>query len=632
MGIILKFTSKLLSLGLLLAVLLVAANSQAQQFNQKQVQLIDGKTYYLHKVEKGNTLYSLSKAYSIKIKDLLSENPQLEEGLKLGQVIRIPVKKVDTKLTGGNAPTLQGDTLIHEVLPKETLYALTKRYGVSAKDLQKANPALKDGLKIGMELIIPQPEEAVKGVDESALKPAEEDSFLLHFVEPQQTLYSLALEYDVNIDSIRIVNGGLKDGLKVGTTIRIPLAKKESLDLASDLAVEDSAMPSKLVLDATELKNKYVLSLLVPFYLDSTDTLNSTKLAFEQKEIYGPSKIGVEFYTGFKFAAEKFNSDSVSFDVRVHDISIDMHTRSTEDVAVFVNSEEFFETDLIVGPFHRTNFQYVANYAKKVKKPIVCPVPQRNSVLDSNIYAIKVFSSEAAQVDFMRSFTLKKWAGKNLVLVKNSEMKDVVLAERFMGIAHGDTNASIYADITSKVKMFNLNSDADTNGLGKLMDDSLENVIVMPVQSKAAIGRFLTKINRYSNDYNVKVVGLESWNSMGYLEYRYLNNLNVHTVRNQYLEYQDTINQAFVLEYRNTFETEPSKWALLGYDVANYFLSSMEKSGTVFQRSFGGETQKGYSKNFKFQQVSPVSGYENKALKMVKVENYQYIEVNDEPQ
>ena len=68
------------------------------------MQLIEGKTYYLHKIEKGNTLYSLSKMYSVKIKDLIAENPQLEEGLKIGQVIRIPVKKVDSKAAANNPP------------------------------------------------------------------------------------------------------------------------------------------------------------------------------------------------------------------------------------------------------------------------------------------------------------------------------------------------------------------------------------------------------------------------------------------------------------------------------------------------------------------------------------------------
>ena len=66
---------------------------------------------------------------------------------------------------------------------------------------------------------------AETNVTQKVIAPAIEDSFELHFVEPKETLYSLAKEYDVNMDSIRIVNNGLPDGLKVGTTIRLPIAK-----------------------------------------------------------------------------------------------------------------------------------------------------------------------------------------------------------------------------------------------------------------------------------------------------------------------------------------------------------------------------------------------------------------------
>ena len=94
------------------------------------MQLIEGKTYYLHKIEKGNTLYSLSKMYSVKIKDLISENPQLEEGLKVDQVIRIPIKKVDAKAASNNPPVIEGKYLVHSVAPKENLCSLTRKYAI----------------------------------------------------------------------------------------------------------------------------------------------------------------------------------------------------------------------------------------------------------------------------------------------------------------------------------------------------------------------------------------------------------------------------------------------------------------------------------------------------------------------
>jgi LysM repeat protein len=611
-------------LGFLLASIFWANTLVAQQFNEKQVQLIDGKTYYLHKVEKGNTLYSLSKMYSIKVKDLLAENPQLEEGLKIDQVIRIPVKKVDKKITGGNAPVIQEGHLIHEVLPKETLYALSKRYGVSVADLQELNPELKDGLKIGMELKIPPPKELERGMAESVLKPAVEDSFMMHFVEPQQTLYSLALEYDVNMDSIRLINGGLPDGLKVGTTIRIPITKQKERSLALSDFHSDSS--TNLIIDSNVLKEQYIISLLIPFYLDSYDTLISKQLNYQKEQIYKPTQIGLEFYTGFKYGLEHLDLGTKQVEIRVHDISLDLHSRSTEDVDKLLATEEFFETDLIIGPFHRTNVAKVAEYAKKSHKPLVCPVPQRNDILQDNPYMIKVYSSDLAQVDFMQEYAANNWKGSNVVLIENNELKDVVLTERFQGINGADTNWKHYNEVNSwlnKVKIY----EFDTARINRVLNDSVENIILMPMNSRSFIGRFLAGMNKYALDYNIKIVGLDSWNKMGYIEYRYLNNLNVHTVRNQFCDFQDTTKQNFVLEFRNTYQTEPNDWTLLGYDIANYFVSALANKGTAFQNFFSELKQSGISKEFNFKRVSSTSGFENQGLKMVKIENYQYIEL-----
>ena len=304
----------------------------AQQFNEKQVQLIDGKTYYLHKVEKGNTLYSLSKMYSIKTKDLLNENPQLEERLKIGQVIRIPIKKIDTKISGQNPPEARGELLFHEVLPKESLYSLCRKYNVEQVDLEKLNPELKDGMKIGMELKVPLPKETTKEITAELLAPAQVDSFMLHLVEPKETLYSLAVEYGVNIDSIRLINGGLKDGLKLGTTVRIPILKNLKYDLESFLNNSNSSDSLGLILDSGELKTKYLVSLLLPFYLGSNGSLSNVKLQYENEQMFRQSIVGMEFYTGFKMAVENMKLENSKIEIQVFDISLNPYSKSTWDM------------------------------------------------------------------------------------------------------------------------------------------------------------------------------------------------------------------------------------------------------------------------------------------------------------
>ncbi|MBD80826.1 MAG: hypothetical protein CL840_18060 [Crocinitomicaceae bacterium] len=597
----------------------------AQQFNAKQVQLIEGKTYYLHKVEKGNTLYSLSKMYSIKTKDLIKENPQLEEGLKIGQVIRIPIKKIDSKVSGTNPPMAEGEYLIHEVQPKETMYSLTRKYNVSDKVLIAENPELANGLKIGMELKIPQPKKSTSDVSEIELQQAEEDSFITHLVEPKETLYSLALEYDVNIDSLRLINGGLRDGLKIGTTVRIPISKNDDPDLKSELYADFDTNSNVVILDSGELRSKYLISLLIPFYLDSNDSLSEAKLNYEKEELFRQSVIGMDFYTGFRMAVENQKIDSVEFIINVFDISMDPYTKSTMEMDSLTKNPTLQKADLIIGPLHRSNFLVASEFAKKTKKPIVSPVPQRNDILKENPYAIKVFSSDLAQVDFMRSLALNKWKGKNKILIENHELKDILLSERIQGISNNDTNTALYAEFNStvkKVKMF----EFDFETLSSSLDDSLENILFMPMKNKTFIGRFLAALSKYSNDYNIKVVGLDSWNKMGYLDFKYLNNLNVHMIRNQYIEYSDSTTEDFILVYRNTFGTEPSEWAFLGYDIATYFMNSLAKNGTGFQNFFKENTYRGLSRNFAFKQAGSINGFENNGLKLVEIENYQYQE------
>jgi hypothetical protein len=101
----------------------------------------------------------------------------------------------------------------------------------------------------------------------------------------------------------------------------------------------------------------------------------------------------------------------------------------------------------------------------------------------------------------------------------------------------------------------------------------------------------------------------------------------VHIAQNQFFNFQDSARQEFVLKYRNTYSTEPEEWALLGYDMATYFIGSLAKYGTAFQNYCEENTYQGMSKDFYFKRLSPQSGFENKAMKMVKIENYQYIEL-----
>ena len=105
---------------------------------------------------------------------------------------------------------------VHTVARGESLYGISKRYGVSLGELAVCNPDVYYGIKVGQKLLIP------------TQKPSRERSdtgFSLHMVQEGETLYSIARQYGVTVAALRSYNGLTSDGLTKDSILRIPVAQ-----------------------------------------------------------------------------------------------------------------------------------------------------------------------------------------------------------------------------------------------------------------------------------------------------------------------------------------------------------------------------------------------------------------------
>ncbi len=108
--------------------------------------------YQSYTVPKGVGIFRLTQEFGLSSKEIMDLNPEIAEkgGLKEGMIIRIPQRKVET----GDVNT--DNYIFYEVKPGQTEFALTRKLGISYKDLLALNPDLKDGLKAGMVLKLPK--------------------------------------------------------------------------------------------------------------------------------------------------------------------------------------------------------------------------------------------------------------------------------------------------------------------------------------------------------------------------------------------------------------------------------------------------------------------------------------------
>ena len=110
----------------------------------------ENQSYFLHTIEEGQSLYSIASMYNISQADIVKLNPGSDDKIYVGRTLRIP-------RTDANS---QKETF-HTIESGETLYRLTVKYNVSAKDICDANPGLSaENFRIGQVIRIPSSTDA----------------------------------------------------------------------------------------------------------------------------------------------------------------------------------------------------------------------------------------------------------------------------------------------------------------------------------------------------------------------------------------------------------------------------------------------------------------------------------------
>ncbi|TAJ12418.1 LysM peptidoglycan-binding domain-containing protein [Marinilabiliaceae bacterium JC017] len=197
-----------------LFIFLIGVGANAQTTSDKII--IDGKTFYLHKVAKGEGFYRIGKVYGVSQKEIVEANPDAVFGLKEGQLLKVPV------IAGRNSTQDEinkSDAFIyHTVEQGQTVYYISRKYDVPLEVIYENNPGSQSQLLQGSIIKIPNGVgEAKEEVDK------EDDKFVYHKVMPKETLYALCRQYNSSEKEVIENNPALQNGiLSVGSVIRIP--------------------------------------------------------------------------------------------------------------------------------------------------------------------------------------------------------------------------------------------------------------------------------------------------------------------------------------------------------------------------------------------------------------------------
>ncbi|MFZ4786002.1 MAG: amino acid ABC transporter substrate-binding protein [Flavobacteriales bacterium] len=575
---------------------LTSCSTYAQTIGPLQEE--NGAAYYMHTVEKGQTLYAICKLYKCDINDVVAANAGSDQSIKEGQVLRIPAAK--SKINKANITTSDGNSfLIHTVEKKETLYAIAKKYDIDINRIIEANPGCDAGLKKGQELRIPI-------AKASEPKPADKPgNYPQHTVMSGETLYSIAKSYAVTVEAIQTVNPGLGESIKEGQVIFIPtraLPNNQSVPKQEKPKSENKPIP----ILGGEKKTSYDIAIMLPFYSTLPDSLMNHK-DHDKDRMYRDA--AVNLYRGMQMASDSLKKMGFNAEFFVEDV---FDGKSAIRVA---EKASIKSSDLIIGPLTKEGIDEMKKLSATSGAHIVVPIPFSNKVLLSSQNISKACASDASQWEFMGTYVAQKHKNDNVILINSIDIEDSRQVQVF-----SESYFAASGDSVRIVKSVN----GSIGALSGLLVKGKNNIIIMPTNEKKLINALFDLMKNYDG----VVYGYDEWESMEGISADNRNKYHVSFPKAIVLDYTMQSDQNWIEVYRKKFKSEPTDFSVLGYDIMMYYGQALMMYGRDFPNHFAEFNAKGLvATGFNFIKTGDESGFENRFTSVMRTEDYSIIQV-----
>lgn len=577
---------KLIILSLLVGLFLVLPMvAQAQVVIERSTEIvsISGKQYYMHHVKRGETLYSLSKAYHVTEVEIVKLNPEINElGLQADMVIGIPVVIVDEpqpeKPSVSALPISEDDEvgdgyIIHTAKEIWKTKRFVREWGVDEDEFRLLNPSVGSRIFVGQKVLIPMPG-----------------------VHAGDTLIPVAPISVVEEDTVIAENPDTRP-------FELP-----------------SEMPMECYASSANANKTYRVALLVPLYLSDIEKLDLSKERIEKTKSARVLKF-LQFYEGFMMAADSL-TEYYGMRLELTVIDVNENVAGAQEAVNQLRSEP---VDLIVGPFFSRSFAVVQEYAQQHNIMIVNPMSERESILAGapNVLKLKP-SAQAMATELADMIKMHYPKAKVTLLVENSlgdsavvnaieralreavapevqlsnaEMLEMIGKEsrrRNMGkkmLSTMEVEGQIFStrvleENPNGVIFFNnpmlrlSSSESDISTFKNGLSSARDNILIAYGSDIVFATTILNNVNKSAQKFPITLVGLPNWTEHDNLLVENLLNMNAIYFDDHFVNFNDSVVMDFVDSFREKYDCDPMPYAFEGFDVGWYFMNALMRYGS----------------------------------------------------
>lgn len=590
----------------------------------------EGKLYKVHIVEAGNTLYGLHIKYEVPIEDIVNANPFVTDGLKTGQKLYIPFDKAEEDFRKANQETivhvvkrketLYGISRMYEC-SVEDIVKLNPAVEEGLKNGQElivpvSTDMAKAGEKKDKDKAIPvegelshQPtkKDALPKIIKDTLAEQNyriefSDSIIEYTVQKGETLYSISKRFMVPVEDLVNDNEIKGNNISPNQVLRITLKKERFTEVEPREIKDLEGVESWVRPELVEVKDKYKVIVALPMRLDQNQRILSG-MYDETTSLNHLTELSVSFLMGAQMALDSLQKLGLTADVEFYDTGGDLNRLKD-----YLGPNNNKNIDLIIGPFYPKLLEYAAQWGRDNKVPVVAVTKIPTKLLENNPYLISTVPSDLTLIEGMAKYLAQLDTPSNIILLEGGNEEAKVNASYFKNTFNEYSNEKV------TLKASGL-SGVTRNTLASHVDANKDNYFVCLSSNVQLVMNFVNALNEARNTSsvtkkaNVMMVGMNEWKDITALNSYYKNRFQLHYASSNHLDYDEINTAKFTKEFRARYGSDPTRYAFHGFDVV---LSQMAYLLLGFERN------NGLMDNFNIKPIGPRHGGENSSVFIAK--------------
>ncbi|HYG52530.1 MAG TPA: hypothetical protein VD905_16580, partial [Flavobacteriales bacterium] len=431
---------------------------------------------------------------------------------------------------------------------------------------------------------------------------------------------------------------GLTEGLKANTTIKLAapeskLALYKSWEVTPVSVVNNNqashltmVKPDTLLntnipsVFKTGKKNVYNVGVILPFMLDKNKDFMESQDQKARLTLYEPTRQALDFQLGVEMALDSLKKAGVNTNLRIFDVQKD----SASYKKIFQTSE-FKNLDLLIGPFDW--IELTAKAAKENKIPMLIPVACSNKVMLDNPFVFKSITTASVIADESSRFLISNFKNENIILVDGRGKNDAGVQKAYKK----HLNKYFFEQTGKKDSIRTLQLDfLSTNTIESILRKDKMNVLIVPSNDFSYVSSTLSNLHKflskhYHKDYKVTVFGTDEWIKWDQMDILHKLKCNVHVPAPTLVDFDTLHVHKFIKGFRNRYKTDPDKYAMMGFDLAFFWMAGYAQHGLDFSNMVQNYDITMNQTRFIFTKMNETSGCLNKNVYILKYENYKLI-------